>query len=279
MVRASDRLTLGFFQRLITPAAERAFVDGLKALNEGDDSEALVLIDRSASLADAAWLAGMLHLKSENFYQSALRLTGGKGFPECRIYDCWGAGFPWEDAMPAIVLRSDWDAARVRGAAREAADGDQVRRLLAIAAVYEGKRRSEAARAGAMDRQTLRDWVHRFNAAGPAGLIDRKPPGAKAKLTPAQKAELAMLIEAGPEPERDGVVRWRCVDLQKLILERWGVPYHENSVGRLIKRLGFRRLSARPRHLGQDPGAIEAFKKVFPPGWKRLPQRSRPAPR
>ena len=120
-----------------------------------------------------------------------------------------------------------------------------------------------------MQRQTMRDWVHRFNAEGPAGLVDRKASGAKAKLSPAQEAELAALIDAGPEPERDGVVRWRCVDLQKLIQDRWGVSYHENSVGRLLKRLGFRRLSARPRHLGQDPAAIEAFKKVFPTDWPR----------
>jgi transposase len=184
-----------------------------------------------------------------------------------------------EGAMSAIGLRSDWDAVRVRAAARAAADGDQVRRLLAIAAVYEGKKRGEAARVGAMDRQILRDWVHRFNAEGPAGLIDRKAPGATAKLSTEQEAELAALIEAGPDPERDGVVRWRCVDLQKLILERWGVSYHESSVGRLMRRLGFRRLSARPRHLGQDPGAIEAFKKTSPPGWARRPRAWRPARR
>lgn len=181
--------------------------------------------------------------------------------------------------MPAIVLRSDWDAARVRAAARAATDGDQVRRLLAVAAVYEGKTRCEAACIGAMDRQTLRDWVHRFDAAGPAGLVGRKAPGAKAKLSAAQAAELAALIEIGPEPERDGVVRWRGVDLQKLIQDRWGVAYHENSVGRLLKRLGFRHLSARPRHLGQDPAAIEAFKKVFPTGWVRPLKSSRPIPR
>lgn len=181
--------------------------------------------------------------------------------------------------MPAIVLRSDWDAARVRAASRSAVDGDQVRRLLAVAAVYEGKTRREAAQIGAMDRQTLRDWVHRFNAAGLAGLVSRKAPGAKAKLSAAQEAELATLIEAGPEPERDGVVRWRCVDLQKLIQDRWGVAYHENSVGRLLKRLGFRHLSARPRHLGQDPAAIEAFKKTCPLGSRRRSQHSRPARR
>ena len=181
--------------------------------------------------------------------------------------------------MPAIPLRADWDAARVRAVARGLEDADQVRRLLAIAAVYEGKTRGEAARVGAMDRQTLRDWVHRFNENGPAGLIDRKAPGAKPKLTSDQEAELAALIEAGPERERDGVVRWRCVDLQQQILTRWHVAYHESTVGKLVKRLGFRHISARPRHVGQDPAAIETFKKTSPLGWKRPPQRSRPAGR
>jgi transposase len=181
--------------------------------------------------------------------------------------------------MPAIGLRSDWDAARVRAAAREAEDADQVRRLLSIAAVYEGKKRSEAAKAGAMDRQTLRDWVHRFNAAGPAGLRDRKVPGAKRALGAEQEAELAAVLDAGADLARDGVVRWRCVDLQKLILERWQVSYHESTVGKLIRRLGFRHISARPRHFAQDPAEIEAFKKTFPSGWARGPKRSRRARR
>src|ERR1041384_6447879 len=99
--------------------------------------------------------------------------------------------------MPAaVVLRPDWDAKRVRAAAREVEDADQARRLLAIAAAYEGPGRSAAATHGAMDRQTLRDWVHRFNATGPAGLIDRKPVGAARRLTPEQEAELTALIDA-----------------------------------------------------------------------------------
>jgi transposase len=172
-------------------------------------------------------------------------------------------------AMPAIKLREDWNAALVRAAARSAEDADQVRRLLAIAAVYEGKRRSEAARVGAMDRQTLRDWVHRFNGAGPPGLIDRKPPGVKRRLTAAQEAELAGLIAAGPQVETDGVVRWRCVDLQALILARWGICYHERTIGKILRRLGFRHISARPRHLGQEPAEIEVFKKTSPSGSAR----------
>jgi transposase len=164
--------------------------------------------------------------------------------------------------MPAAVaLRPDWDAKRVRAAAREVEDADQARRLLAIAAAYEGQDRTAAAKIGAMDRQTLRDWVHRFNAAGPEGLIDRKPAGAARRLTPEQEAELTALIEAGPDFERDGVVRWRCVDLQHLILTRWNIAYHERTIGKLLRRLGFRHISAHPRHLGQDPAQLEAVKK------------------
>ena len=167
--------------------------------------------------------------------------------------------------MPAAVeLRSDWDAVRVRAAARRAADADQVRRLLAIAAAYEGQDRAAAAQSGAMERQTLRDWVHRFNAAGPEGLVDRKPPGAARRLTGEQEAELTALLEAGPDPERDGVVRWRCVDLRQLILTGWNIAYHERTIGKLLRRLGFSHISARPRHLGQDPAQIEAFKKTLP---------------
>jgi transposase len=178
--------------------------------------------------------------------------------------------------MPAAVgLREDWDAAQVRAAARAAQDADQVRRLLAIAAVYEGKDRAAAAQIGAMDRQTLRDWVHRFNAEGPAGLIDRKPPGVQRRLTSEQEAELAQLIEDGPQVDRDGVVRWRCVDLQQQILTRWEIAYHERTIGKILQRLGFRHISARPRHLGQKAEEIEAFKKTLPAGSPRSPQRSR----
>lgn len=172
--------------------------------------------------------------------------------------------------MPAAIeLREDWDAVRVRAAARQARDADQVRRLVAIAAVYEGKERGEAAQLGAMDRQTLRDWVHRFNAEGPDGLIDRKPPGVKRRLTAEQEAELARLVEAGPEVDRDGVVRWRCVDLRAVILARWGIAYHERTIGKILQRLEFRHISARPRHLGQEPAEIEAFKKTSPAGSAR----------
>jgi transposase len=177
--------------------------------------------------------------------------------------------------MPAAVaLRPDWDAKRVRAAAREAKDADQARRLLAIAAAYEGQDRAACAKIGAMSPQRLRDWVHRFNAAGPDGLIDRKPAGAARRLSAAQETELAALIEAGPDVERDGVVRWRCIDLRQLILTRWRIAYHERTIGKLLRRLGFRHISARPRHLGQDPARTEEFKKISSSAWARSRQSS-----
>jgi transposase len=145
--------------------------------------------------------------------------------------------------MPGISLRTDWDA--VRRAARPVEDAGQVWRLLAIAAILDGMSRAAAARLGGMDRQTLRDWVQRFNTAGPSGLIDRKAPGAAPRLTGEQEAELARLVEAGPDPETDGVVRWRCIDLKALIQRRFGIDYHERTIGKLLRRWGFSHISQR----------------------------------
>jgi transposase len=171
--------------------------------------------------------------------------------------------------MAAISLRADWNAERVRRAARLAEDAGQVRRLLSIAAIYDGMSRAAAAQLGGMDRQTLRDWVHRFNAGGPSGLVDRPAPGAAPRLTGEQEAELTGLVEAGPDPETDGVVRWRCVDLKVLIQRRFGVDYHERTIGKLLTRLGFSHISQRPRHYGQNPEDIAAFKKSSPSAWRR----------
>jgi transposase len=146
--------------------------------------------------------------------------------------------------------------------ARQSRDSRQCRRLLALAAVAEGRSRGEAAEIGGMDRQTLRDWVHRFNGEGPEGLLDRKTDGPPPKLTPAQKAELAVLVEAGPDRKKDGVVRWRRVDLKAVIEDRFGVIYHERSVSRLLHELGFSHLSARPRHPAQQVEVLEVFKKT-----------------
>lgn len=162
----------------------------------------------------------------------------------------------------AIALREDFGAAELRRLAGKAKDANQARRLLALAAVREGRDRQQAARIGGMDRQTLRDWVHRFNAKGPAGLINAKAPGPEPKLSAEQKEELRKVVEAGPDPEKDGVVRWRCVDLKQVIKKRWNIDLDEVSIGRLLKQLGFSHVSARPRHPMQDAAAIEAFKKT-----------------
>lgn len=120
-----------------------------------------------------------------------------------------------------------------------------------------------------MDRQTLRDWVHRFNADGPDGLIDRWAGGPKPRLTPAEKEELSRIVDEGPDPDEDGVVRWRCFDLKGVIRERFGVDYHERTVGKILKELGFSHVSARPQHPGQNPEIIEAFKKTSRGRWRQ----------
>jgi transposase len=130
--------------------------------------------------------------------------------------------------------------------------------------VLEGTDRTTAAQTCGMDRQTLRDWVHRFNAEGLAGLVDRRSPGRPARLSPDQKAELAALVEAGPDRERDGVVRWRRIDLKRRIETMFGVTMHERTVGKQLAALGFRRLSVRPQHPKADVEAQEVFKKTSP---------------
>jgi transposase len=165
----------------------------------------------------------------------------------------------------AIGLRDDFEAADLRQLARKARDADQARRLLALAGVYEGMDREEAARLGGMDRQTLRDWVHRFNERGPEGLINVKSSGRPSKLSTDQKEELRRLVEAGPDPQMDGVVRWRCVDLRRVLGERFAVDLSEVSIGRVLKELGYSHISARPRHPAQDTQAIAVFKKTSPP--------------
>ena len=132
---------------------------------------------------------------------------------------------------------------------------------MALAGVAAGLSQTDAAAIGLMDRQTLRDWVHRFNRHGPDGLIDRKSTGPKPKLTSAERAALQKIIVAGPDLAKDGVVRWRCADLASVIRTQFGVEYHESSVGKLLRSLGFSHVSARPRHPKQDPETIEAFKK------------------
>ena len=169
--------------------------------------------------------------------------------------------------MVVAIMRREFDAAGLRVESRRCRDAAAARRMLALALVLEGASRETAARHAGMDRQTLRDWVHRYNAEGLAGLHDRRRPGPKPRLTPEQEAELAAEVERGPDPERDGVVRWRRIDLKTLIETRFNVRVHERSVGKVLRRLGFTRLSVRPKHPSSDPAAQEAFKKPLP-SWR-----------
>ena len=172
--------------------------------------------------------------------------------------------------MAAIeITRRDLTARELRAASAKARDAKAARRMLAIALVLEGKDRKTAAETCGMDRQTLRDWVHRYNAQGLAGLENRKGRGRPSRLTTEQKAELAALVESGPDTEQDSVVRWRCADLKRRIEEMFGVKLHERTVGKQLKALGYVRLSVRPQHPKSDPQAQEAFKKTSP-------RRSRP---
>jgi transposase len=168
--------------------------------------------------------------------------------------------------MPAPVsVRTDFSAGELRRLAAATKNANQSRRLLSLAAVLDGMSRTDAARIGGMDRQTLRDWVHRFNERGPDGLKDTWSKGNPPRLSPDQQAELARLVETGPDRAVHGVVRWRRIDLQGLISERFGVAYHERTVGKILKQLGFSHISARPRHPAQDGQTVAAFKKTSRP--------------
>jgi transposase len=165
---------------------------------------------------------------------------------------------------PLDITRMDYTAAELRGLSRRCADGAQVRRVLAIAMVLEGRSRTEAAELNGMDRQTLRDWVHRYNALGLAGLKSRRAPGRAPSLTSLQRSELLELVLAGPDPDVHGVVRWRCVDLRAEVSRRFGVAVHENTIGRWLHELELTRLQPRPVHPQKNAEAEEAFKKTSP---------------
>lgn len=163
-----------------------------------------------------------------------------------------------------ISLRQDFDAGTLRGLVKQSVDANQTRRLLALASIYDGCKRLEAARIGGATLQVIRDWVLRFNAEGPEGLVDRKPPGAAPKLTPEHRAALARSVEDGPIPAVHGVVRWRIKDLVAWLHEEFGLSVAESTVRGALKDMGFVKLTARPRHHGQNAHALEVFKKDFP---------------
>ncbi len=179
----------------------------------------------------------------------------------------------------AVALREDFDGPGLRRLAKASKDAGQSRRLLALAEIYDGGRRTAAARIGDVGLQVVRDWVLRFNARGPDGLIDGKAPGKPPKLNDEQRRALARIVESGPIPAIHGVVRWRRKDLALWIYQEYCISLEDSSVGRELRALGFRKISARPRHHGQNEFAVEDFKKTSPPNWRKSAASSRPTPR
>ena len=164
--------------------------------------------------------------------------------------------------IAVVITRTGHASAELRALAAKNDDVGKTRRLLAIAMILDGASRFEAARQTGMDRQTLRDWVHRYNETGIDGLVSRKPPGAAPKLTKAQMAELRELVIAGPNPKTCKVIRWRCVDLREEVAKRFTVTVPERTIGKWLRKLKLTRLQPRPHHPKKDEAAQEAFKKT-----------------
>jgi transposase len=179
----------------------------------------------------------------------------------------------------AIAVRTDFTSVEVRQLAARVKDASQARRLLAIAAVLDGASREDAAKAGGMDRQTLRDWVIRFNRKGPDGLVNVPSPGVPPKLDDRHKAFLARIVDEGPIPAVHGVVRWRACDLIMRLHEEFGLSVSDDTVYRALKDLGFSHVSARPRAYKQDTDAVQAFKKTLLHAWRKSATHSRRAHR
>ncbi len=175
----------------------------------------------------------------------------------------------------AIGVRSDYTSGDLRRFARRSGDADQVRRLLAVALVLDGGSRGEAAVIAGVTLQIVRDWVLRFNEGGPDGLATRKAPGRASILNDAQRARLAEQVEAGPIPAAHGVVRWRLVDLAQWIWDEFALSVTRHTLGRELRTMGYRKLSARPRHRGQKSDDIADFKKASPAVWHKSSAASR----
>jgi len=169
-----------------------------------------------------------------------------------------------------VPLRTDYDATALRCLSRNASDSKQTRRLLSLALIYDGFSRFEASRHANVSVQSIRDWVLRFNDEGPDGLIDRKSTGTPPRLNAAQKVALSRVIEDGPTPYLDGIVRWRLCDLIHWLYAEYRVTVSDSTLSRTLHDMGYRKLSARPRHHAQDPEAGETFKKTFPSKWQKF---------
>jgi transposase len=179
----------------------------------------------------------------------------------------------------AVQLRADYSGDDLRRLSRVSKDGAQTRRLLALATIYDGGSRTMAARIGGVGLQIVRDWVMRFNAHGPAGLMDRKAPGKTALLSQEHRIALAQAVEAVSKPYLDGVMRWRLLDLVQWLRDEFAVTVSRQTLGRELRVMGYAKLSARPRHYAQDAEAVEAFKKTSPPNWRRSGAGSEPVSR
>jgi transposase len=179
----------------------------------------------------------------------------------------------------AVCLREDYGAAQLRALAKRSGDAAQTRRLLALAAIYDGGSRSEAATLGSVGLQTVRDWVLAFNAAGPPGLINGKAPGNPSRLSDGHRQALLQIVESGPIPAVHGVVRWRLIDLAQWLFEEFRISISKQTLSRELRALGLRKLSARPRHHAQDAEALAAFKKTSPRASTRSPNAMQRASR
>jgi transposase len=175
-----------------------------------------------------------------------------------------------------VPLRTDFDAAQLRGLAKRSRDADQTRRLLALAAIYDGASRTEAARIGGVTLQIVRDWVLRFNAKGPESLVTGRAPGASPRLNDAQRRALQQIVEQGPMPAVHGVMRWRLIDLMQWVWEEFRIAISKQTMSRELRAMNYRKLSARPRHYAKDDETARVFKKTSPRIWTRS-RRARPA--
>jgi transposase len=227
-----------------------------------DGSVVAVQADGIALSSDARWLyfrpliPNLSNCDSLTIPKSvSLRFTGGER---------------WRFVMSIPVsLRGDFKASQLRALARKTKDGPQARRLLALAAIYDGATRTEAARIGGVTLQIIRDWVMRFNARGAAGLLDGKSPGQPSRLNDVQRQAIVRMIEIGPIPAIHGVVRWRLIDLSQWIYEEFRITVAKQTLSRELRAMGYRKLSARPRHHAQAEGAIEDFKKSSQRAWMK----------
>src|SRR6202453_2408897 len=180
-------------------------------------------------------------------------------------------------AIP-VSLRGDFKASQLRAFARKTKDGPQARRLLTLAAIYDGATRTEAAKIGGVTLQIIRDWVMRFNARGASGLLDGKSPGQPTRLNDVHRKAIVQMIESGPIPAIHGVVRWRLIDLSQWVYEEFRITVAKQTLSRELRAMGYRKLSARPRHHAQAERAIEDFKKAFPRAWTRSGARRASSP-